>query len=227
MSALKKCRQYWRDNLAAAKEGRKIILLAVLVAWQLVYGSARYWQLFVQPGKIEGAKVFDLCEVFSVAFFAVWVLVWLPFKRHEQEKETSASGMAERERAIHQLESRLDEAQKRRSVLKELGYFHERLGERLREIKGMTAHRFCEENRAAFESRSIDKTTMRLISLIEFFLRLEVKGTSVAVFHDKTSLMRTDVPLSGNREQEMHHRAVIDFVAHYQKQLMKIIKTVS
>jgi hypothetical protein len=229
VSASKKCWQYWRDNFAAARTGRGMILFGLFVAWQLVYGSVRYWQIRGEWEDVRVARMLDLCEAFAVGFFAVRVFVWLPFRRQEAEKEKSAAGLAARETTIQRLKSQLNEAEKRKGILKELGYFHTRLGERLREIKGMTAQGFCEDNRAAFESRVIDKTTMKLIGLIEFTLRLEVKGTSVAVFHDKTDLIRTDMALVGTafRDAEAHRQTVIDYVTHYQRQLLKIIEMVS
>jgi hypothetical protein len=221
---------YWRESIAAAKEGHEIVALVLFIVWQVIYWVSKYWGF----GTIEGvhSKVLDIAEVASIAFFSAWGLLWLPFKRHEAERaqfEAAQKSHAEEKRALEERIRAMSDTKEKeeraasiRTASKEIMANQlANLEVRITEIRRMSCIAYKNSKK---DGR--DVVTDELLNKISSFLREHVSPDAAVLFTSRTGIKYTLLSGEGGfgyREAE-EQQLVIDHLNHFAAQLKDIIK---
>lgn len=237
MSRWKQFWGYWWDNIETAKKGREKFLLLVLICFTIVYVVGKIWGVHIPSvGEFTKGETFDLIEFSTVIAFVAIAIVWLPFKRHEEEKKTLAAKIAEKETdnqklqaEIRQLKSEESDKTTQDAKITQLGLLHRKLAQRISIINNMDFWTFADENAGSMKNEALDPTSWEIIQEIQHFLGLEMKtpGAYIAIFTDKNdmeSIPREPVPVGHIIWKRTYWLSTIIRLRHYAKQLMKVIE---
>ena len=193
-------------------------ILIVFVVWQVIYLASKYWGFDVVAEMRPG--ILDTVEVISISVFAMWGLLWLPFKRHEEEALKHAHEIAALRKEIKNRELQ-------KVIKNALGDFHIELSRRVREIRDVSFMGYKEKYPDSY-NRTIDADTQRLLNQIKAYLKTTIGQDAVAVFEDTTQgIKETPVEDQGSliiTEPLKYWHLVMDRLNHYAAQLMKVIE---